>query len=142
MHGVSLIEETQACVVSERLANDEGSEYEGGKSIDELIKVVYEQPLMKLAEIFLMLEFAVMPLWTCYRTEFVNGSMPCRGCQVYLAKRLPDVVEFIGVFNAEIRRPTSLVFHKRDLYLCYVSAFKDALGFRSLDHGCRLCVNV
>jgi len=76
------------------------------------------------------------------RTEFVDSSVSCRGFQVSLAKGLPHVVQFVGIINTEIWRPTGLVFHQGNLYLSNVLSFMYVLGLLSMPHRDRLRVNV
>jgi len=59
--------------------------------------------------------------------EFVDSPIFRRRLQVPLAKSVSHVVQFICVFNAEIRRPTCIVFHQRDLYLSHILTFMHIL---------------
>jgi len=75
-----------------------------------------------------------MPLLMYHRPELVDSSVFRRRLQITLAYGIPHIIQFIGIINTEIRRPTSVVFQELNFYFRHVAAFMDILDFLSMFH--------
>jgi hypothetical protein len=59
--------------------------------------------------------------------KLVDSPIFRRRLQISLAKSISHVVQFVDIFNTEIRGPTGVILHQSDLYLSHILAFMHIL---------------
>lgn len=83
-----------------------------------------------------------MSLLLYYWMKLINSSIFGRRFQISLPKCISYIVQFLGILNTEVRRPTRVIFYQNNIDFGHVLAFVYILGFCSLLHIYCLCVNV